>query len=657
MTLPAAAFAMGEAAAGSSVDGTLNNNGCTWCHQGDPNTRRQGPHGGYTASTDSCAVCHTIHASNGTRLLFKATATASCLACHDGTGGYGVYGSIQARGLVAAASHRAVVPTTNVVPGGDPATGGARTETGFQGEGSFLGCIDCHSPHASNVVTPYNTERERQVSGWVDHYKVLSTNLLKQHPNGSDTTVTVYGSDWCAGCHRGRKSGGALHNHPVDSLAVRADAYSYDRVPLASWPGPVDLACDSSGNVYVTDPGNHRVQIFSSTGTYLGAITGGVGGALKEPRGVTVAGGYVYVSDSRSGYLSRGNAQVIGPSGRWSVMNPGSYAEAVAGLGTSPDGSKLAVTDLEGNSVRMLDATSTALLCSLVPVAGQQSPSPFPSSILGEFYAPSDAAVGPSGITYVVDSMNDRVERFDAAGVVISAFGTSGSGAGQFDHPLSVAVDASGRVYVADSGNHRIQRFSATGVYETAFGSVGSASGQFRFPRGVTVAPSGDIYVADSGNSRVERLSSAGAFLGQWGSEGSAAGSFSFDPAETGPMAFTNDRSLGQGDVFAGRGYVMQMPRTSAQAGHAPICQQCHEDSRNAGRLYDGIAVPGAFGSVPDGGLNNVWFTFSGPGSIGPRDKANPRFQNFPHETVNAKMLVETADDLCMNCHAPALLP
>jgi hypothetical protein len=29
----------------------------------------------------------------------------------------------------------------------------------------------------------------------------------------------------------------------------------------------------------------------------------------------------------------------------------------------------------------------------------------------------------------------------------------------------------------------------------------------------------------------------------------------------------------------------------------------------------------------------------------------NPRFQNFPHETQNEHLLVETADDLCLNCH------
>jgi hypothetical protein len=41
----------------------------------------------------------------------------------------------------------------------------------------------------------------------------------------------------------------------------------------------------------------------------------------------------------------------------------------------------------------------------------------------------------------------------------------------------------------------------------------------------------------------------------------------------------------------------------------------------------------------------------------GTRSADNPRFQTFPHESVNTYMLLETDDDLCTNCHPPAQLP
>ena len=68
------------------------------------------------------------------------------------------------------------------------------------------------------VVTPFVGDRKRGM----DAGDTLSTKLLRQKPTGALTTVTVYGSDWCAACHRGRASGGVVHNHPVDSLVTNA---------------------------------------------------------------------------------------------------------------------------------------------------------------------------------------------------------------------------------------------------------------------------------------------------------------------------------------------------------------------------------------------------------------------------------------------------
>ena len=81
-------------------------------------------------------------------------------------------------------------------------------------------------------------------------------------------------------------------------------------------------------------------------------------------------------------------------------------------------------------------------------------------------------------------------------------------------------------------------------------------------------------------------------------------------------------------------GYLMPWPRTQEQSGHAPICQQCHEDARSVGTT--GAAEP---------------FLVRSPDGTRPDD--NPRFQNFPHETVNDFLLVEPRDDLCTNCHRP----
>ncbi|PYN82856.1 MAG: hypothetical protein DMD97_00165, partial [Candidatus Rokuibacteriota bacterium] len=104
-----------------------------------------------------------------------------------------------------------------------------------------------------------------------------------------------------------------------------------------------------------------------------------------------------------------------------------------------------------------------------------------------------------------------RVQKFDASGTFLAAWGSSGSGNGQFGYPLGVATDASGNVYVADPYNFRIEKFDASGTFLTAWGSQGSGDGQFAlplsgFPWGVATDASGNVYVADKYNHRIQKF-------------------------------------------------------------------------------------------------------------------------------------------------------
>src|SRR4029450_7064386 len=64
---------------------------------------------------------------------------------------------------------------------------------------------------------------------------------------------------------------------------------------------PAGVTVDGSGNVYVADTDNNRIQNFTNTGSFLtkGGTDGGGGGALSGPAGVAVDGsGNVYVADT-----------------------------------------------------------------------------------------------------------------------------------------------------------------------------------------------------------------------------------------------------------------------------------------------------------------------------------------------------------------------
>jgi len=62
---------------------------------------------------------------------------------------------------------------------------------------------------------------------------------------------------------------------------------------------PSGVATDAAGNVYVADPGNSRIQKFTSTGTYITQW-----GSFGNGNGVDAAGN-VYVADTRNNRIQK----------------------------------------------------------------------------------------------------------------------------------------------------------------------------------------------------------------------------------------------------------------------------------------------------------------------------------------------------------------
>ena len=201
-----------------------------------------GPHGGYSATSNKCAVCHSVHAApeGGIKLLPAATIVDTCFTCHDGTGGFGVYGAIEARtGVPAGGGHS--YQFTDVVPGGDP-SGGSATGSFLgpasteQGAATTLICTDCHAVHGGDVVEAFRSERRRHRTDQIP--AIESTRLLKKAPTGAAAPVSEYGSDWCLACHLGRSSGAMAVNHPVDAEGTHAEPFTYSNVALLASNGP-----------------------------------------------------------------------------------------------------------------------------------------------------------------------------------------------------------------------------------------------------------------------------------------------------------------------------------------------------------------------------------------------------------------------------------
>ncbi len=90
----------------------------------------------------------------------------------------------------------------------------------------------------------------------------------------------------------------------------------------------------------------------------------------------------------------------------------------------------------------------------------------------------------------------------------VKSFGTYGSGPGQFNAPTDVAVDPSGNIWAPDVRNQRVEEFTSSGTFIRQFGSLGFGvgNGQFLWPSGLAADQSGNIWVSDAGDNDVQEL-------------------------------------------------------------------------------------------------------------------------------------------------------
>src|SRR3990172_3595739 len=262
---------------------------------------------------------------------------------------------------------------------------------------------------------------------------------------------------------------------------------------------PVAVAMDSSGNIYVTDTFNHRIQKFDSSGTFItkwGSYGSG-DGQFNSPHGIALdTSGNVYVTDYQNNRV-----QKFDSSGTF-IKKWGSYGSGDGQFhypyGVAVDSSgNVYVVDNSNHRIQKFDSNG-----NFITKWGSQG------SEDGQFWGPHGIAVDSSENVYIVDNNNNRIQKFDSNGNFIIKWGLYGTGDGQFNSPVKVTVDSSGDVYVAD-GNHRIQKFSSSGIFITKWGSNGTGDGQFNRPYGVVVDSSGNVYVVDSNNSRIQEFSPA----------------------------------------------------------------------------------------------------------------------------------------------------
>jgi DNA-binding beta-propeller fold protein YncE len=127
---------------------------------------------------------------------------------------------------------------------------------------------------------------------------------------------------------------------------------------------------------------------------------------------------------------------------------------------------------------------------------------------------PQTVAIGPDGSVYVGDQSSSVVQVFDPQGTFLREVGVAGVRPGELGAVGAIAVAADNTLFVAE-GTNRIDRFDAAGNLLSSFGKGGDGIGEFRFgaggghdsPAGGGLAVAGNLlFVSDSFNDRIQRF-------------------------------------------------------------------------------------------------------------------------------------------------------
>ena len=233
---------------------------------------------------------------------------------------------------------------------------------------------------------------------------------------------------------------------------------------------PYGMAVDSKSKVYVADSKVGAIFIFNTETRDVEMIKNKVEAHFVRIIGLAMDDNdRLFVSDP-------GLRHVL-------VFNPQHKAEDViteglvepSGLAIDTQNRLLYVSDVNLDQVFVFDADTFKLLRK-IGTTGHNHELTGP----GDFAKPTGVALDKEGNLYVADTLNDRIEVFDADGVYLRTWGKNGDGPGYFARPKGVTIDSDGHVWVADGMQDRVQVFTSEGQLLIAMGGHGLLPGQFQ---------------------------------------------------------------------------------------------------------------------------------------------------------------------------------
>jgi len=311
--------------------------------------------------------------------------------------------------------------------------------------------------------------------------------------------------------------------------------------------GPFDVCFDRAGNLFFSDTFNNRIRrVDAKTGVITTVVGNGEKGysgdggpaikaALNEPYGVVIdRAGNLYIADRLNRRVRRvdvasGVITTLAGTGEAAYSGDGGPAAQAGlaepnGLAFGPGETRLYITDVADNRVRVVDLASGVIATFVGTGAAEHSGDNGPAAAAGTFGARAVKVAG-DGTVYILERQGSSLRAVDpATGVISTVAGTMARGyAGDggpalsavFDAPKEMAIDRDGSLLIVDTENHAIRRIDhRTGIVTNLAGGRQGPGGDggaadlagLDRPHGAVVGPDGAVYIGDTNNHRIRKV-------------------------------------------------------------------------------------------------------------------------------------------------------
>ena len=263
----------------------------------------------------------------------------------------------------------------------------------------------------------------------------------------------------------------------VTTLAGFSEGFADGEGTAARFDTPSGLALDRTGNVYVADTGNHAIRKI----TPLGAVStvAGTGEAgfrdgiaaqaqFNGPIGVAVdAHGNVYVADTYNDCIRR-----IDTQGQVSTVAGGERPGNTDGIGMQARFDTPTALAVDAQGIVWVADTYNNAIRQIGPDGTVTTPW---YAIQGALHRPMSLALSHDGVLYVGEMSWGRVVQVSRDGQPRVL--TGATQAQRLSRPAGLVIDARGGLWVSDASSHRLHRIAPVDAAIAAAVPVAGAVG------------------------------------------------------------------------------------------------------------------------------------------------------------------------------------